>query len=212
MTSRTWFWKIAVSLAALAIAWYEFHPIAPVPLEQFVPSKVIAQKPEFDKLHSEALERVKLYKDAAAPAEKKSVSYFQALRDIGEGRGRAAPVDFRPFFFTEDQIVREPDQSKRNGLVLNRLNSDSKGRLKLGLDLQGGVSFTLKIDPTGAESGEKSAGDKSNVSHADMVNQALQVMEQRVTARASPSRSCAPWATSPWRSSCRAKTRRTIRS
>jgi SecD/SecF fusion protein len=182
MTSRTWFWKIAVSLAALAIAWYEFHPIAPVPLEQFVPSKVIAQKPEFDKLHTEALERVKLYKDAAAPAEKKSVSYFQALRDIGEGRGRAASVDFRPFFFTEDQIVREPDQSKRNGLVLNRLNSDSKGRLKLGLDLQGGVSFTLKIDPTGAESGEKSAGDKSNVSHADMVNQALQVMEQRVNS------------------------------
>jgi SecD/SecF fusion protein len=56
----------------------------------------------------------------------------------------------------------------------------SQGRLKLGLDLQGGVSFTLKVDPTGAESGEKGAGDKSNVSHADMVNQAIQVMEQRV--------------------------------
>jgi SecD/SecF fusion protein len=180
MTSRTWFWKIAVSLAALAVAWYEFHPIAPTPLEQFVPTQVIAQKPAFDKLHAEALERVKRNKDAAVAADQKSVSYFQALRDIGEGRGRASTVDLRPFFFTEAQIIREPDQSKRNGLVLNRLNSDSKGRLKLGLDLQGGVSFTLKVDPTGAESGEKSAGDKSNVSHADMVNQALQVMEQRV--------------------------------
>jgi SecD/SecF fusion protein len=180
MTSRTWFWKIAVSLAALAVAWYEFHPISPVPLDQFVPSQVVAQKPEFDKLHSEALERVKLYKDAAVPADKKSVSYFQALRDIGEGRGRAAPVDFRPFFFSEDQIVREPDQTKRNGIVLKQLLVSSQGRLKLGLDLQGGVSFTLKVDPTGAESGEKSAGDKSNVSHAEMVNQALQVMEQRV--------------------------------
>ena len=180
MTSRTWFWKIAVSLAALAVAWYEFHPIAPTPLEQFVPAHVIAQKPEFDKLHAEALERVKRYKDAAVPAEQKSVSYFQALRDIGEGRGRAATVDLRPFFFTEAQVVREPDQTKRNAMVLNRLNADAKGRLKLGLDLQGGVSFTLKIDPTGAESGEKSAGDKSNVSRADMVNQALQVMEQRV--------------------------------
>jgi SecD/SecF fusion protein len=180
MTSRTWFWKIAVSLAALAVAWYEFHPISPVPLDQFVPSQVVAQKPEFDKLHSEALERVKLYKDAAAPADKKSVSYFQALRDIGEGRGRAAPVDFRPFFFSEDQIVREPDQTKRNGIVLKQLLVSSQGRLKLGLDLQGGVSFTLKVDPTGAESGEKSAGDKSNVSHAEMVNQAIQVMEQRV--------------------------------
>ncbi len=182
MTSRTWFWKIAVSLIALAVAWYEFHPIAPIPLDQFVPTQVIgrSQNPEFDKLHAEALERVKLYKDAGVAADKKSVSYFQALRDIGEGRGRAAPVDFRPFFFTEDQIVREPDQTKRNGIVLKQLLVSSQGRLKLGLDLQGGVSFTLKVDPTGAESGEKSAGDKSNVSHAEMVNQALQVMEQRV--------------------------------
>lgn len=180
MTSRTWFWKIAVSLVALAVAWYEFHPIAPTPLEQFVPTQVIAQKPEFDKLHAEALERVKRYKDAAVAADQKSVSYFQALRDIGEGRGRAAPVDLRPFFFTEAQIVREPDQAKRNGIVLKQLLVGSQGRLKLGLDLQGGVSFTLKVDPTGAESGEKTAGDKSSVSHADMVNQALQVMEQRV--------------------------------
>ena len=180
MTSRTWFWKIAVSLVALAVAWFEFHPIAPTPLEQFVPTQVIAQKPEFDKLHAEALERVKRYKDAAVAADQKSVSYFQALRDIGEGRGRAAPVDFRPFFFTEDQIVREPDQTKRNGIVLKQLLVGSQGRLKLGLDLQGGVSFTLKVDPTGAESGEKGDSDKSGVSRSDMVNQALQVMEQRV--------------------------------
>ncbi len=180
MTSRTWFWKIAFSLVALAVAWYEFHPIAPTSLEQFVPTQVIAQKPEFDKLHAEALERVKRHKDAAVPADQKSVSYFQALRDIGEGRGRAAAVDLRPFFFTEAQIVREPDQAKRNGIVLKQLLVGSQGRLKLGLDLQGGVSFTLKVDPTGAEAGEKSAGDKSNVSSADMVSQALQVMEQRV--------------------------------
>ena len=180
MTSRTWFWKIAVSLAALAVAWYEFHPIAPTPLEQFVPTQVIAQKPEFDKLHAEALERVKRHKDVAAAADQKSVSYFQALRDIGEGRGRAAAVDLRPFFFTEAQIVSEPDQAKRNGIVLKQLLVGSQGRLKLGLDLQGGVSFTLKVDPTGAESGEKGASDKSSVSRSDMVNQALQVMEQRV--------------------------------
>ena len=180
MTSRTWFWKIAVSLAALAVAWYEFHPIAPTPLEQFVPTQVIAEKPAFDKLHAEALERVKRHKDAAVAADQKSVSYFQALRDIGEGRGRAAPVDLRPFFFTEAQIVSEPDQAKRNGIVLKQLLVGSQGRLKLGLDLQGGVSFTLKVDPTGAESGEKGAGDKSSVSRSDMVNQALQVMEQRV--------------------------------
>ncbi len=180
MTSRTWFWKIAVSLVALAVAWFEFYPVSPTPLEQFVPTQVIAQRAEFDKLHAEALGRVERHKDPAVAADKKSVSYFQALRDIGEGRGRAAPVDLRPFFFTENQIVREPDQAKRNGIVLKHLLVASQGRLKLGLDLQGGVSFTLKVDPTGAEAGEKSAGDKSGVSRADMVSQAIQVMEQRV--------------------------------
>ena len=180
MKSRTWFWKIAVSLVALAVAWFEFHPVTPTPLDQFVPTQVIAHKPEFDKLHAEALERVKRYKDAAVAADQKSVSYFQALRDIGEGRGRSAPVDLRPFFFTEAQIISEPDQAKRNGIVLKQLLVSSQGRLKLGLDLQGGVSFTLKVDPTGAESGQKSDGDKSGVSHADMVAQAIQVMEQRV--------------------------------
>ena len=180
MTSRTWFWKVAVSLVALAVAWYEFWPLSPIPLETFAPSHVIAQSEDFAKLHKEALERVRLYGDAAAPADKKSISYFQALRDIGEGRGRAAPVDLRPFFYKESEFVREPDQNKRNVIVLKELLKASQGKMKLGLDLQGGVSFTLKVDPTGAEGGAKGNADKSDVSHANMVNQALVVMEKRV--------------------------------
>ena len=180
MTSRTWFWKVAVSLLALAVAWYEFWPLSPTPLERFAPTHVIAQGDDFAKLHAEALERVRLYHDAAVPADKKSISYFQALRDIGEGRGRATPVDLRPFFYKESEFVREPDQNKRNVIVLKELLKASQGKMKLGLDLQGGVSFTLKVDPTGAEGGAKGNADKSEVSHANMVNQALVVMEKRV--------------------------------
>ncbi len=182
MSSRTWFWKLAVSLIALAVAWVEFYPFAPTPLDSFVPKQVIANQADFAKIHTEAKERVQAYKDAAIPAEKKSVSYYQALRDISEGHGRKEGVDLRPFFFTEAEFVREPDQAKRNILVLKQLLQRSQGRLKLGLDLQGGVSFTLKVDPTGAESGAKGASDKANVSHAAMVGQALQVMEQRINS------------------------------
>ena len=182
MSSRTWFWKLAVSLIALAVSWVEFYPFAPTPLDGFVPSQVIANQADFAKIHTEAKERVQAYKDAAIPAEKKSVSYYQALRDISEGRGRKEGVDLRPFFFTEAEFVREPDQAKRNILVLKQLLQRSQGRLKLGLDLQGGVSFTLKVDPTGAESGAKGTSDKANVSHAAMVGQALQVMEQRINS------------------------------
>ena len=182
MTSRTWFWKVAVSIFALAAAWYEFYPIAPTPLEQFIPTQVIKDKPAFEKLHAEAQKRLRDYKDAAVPADQKSVSYYQALRDIGEGKGRAGSVDLLPFFYKEKDFVREPDLAKRNILVLKQQLLASQGRLKLGLDLQGGVAFTLKVDPSGAEAGEKSNGDKTNMAPAQMVAQAITVMEQRVNA------------------------------
>ena len=180
MTSRTWFWKVAVSVLALAAAWYEFYPIAPTPLEDFISTQVINDKLGFEKLHAEAKKRVKDYKDAAVPADQKSASYYQALRDIGEGKGRAGGVNLLPFFFNEKDFVREPDQTKRNILVLKQQLQASQGKLKLGLDLQGGVSFTLKVDPTGIEAGEKSSGDKGNLDHAQMVAQAIAVMEHRV--------------------------------
>jgi len=180
MTSRTWFWKVAVSLLALAVAFYEFWPLSPIPLERYAPKHVIEKPEDFAKLHTEALERVRLNADATVPADKKSISYFQALRDIGEGRGRAGPVDLRPFFYKEADFVREPDQNKRNVIVLKELLKSCQGKMKLGLDLQGGVSFTLKVDPTGAEGGVKAAVEKGAVSHADMVNQALVVMDKRV--------------------------------
>ena len=62
MTSRTWFWKVAVSVLALAAAWYEFYPIAPTPLEDFVPTQVIKDKPAFEKIHAEAKKRLRDYK------------------------------------------------------------------------------------------------------------------------------------------------------
>jgi SecD/SecF fusion protein len=182
MTSRTWFWKVAVSVLALAVAVYEFYPLSPTPLEEFIPTQVIKDQPAFDKIHAEAKKRFRDYKDAAVPADQKSVSYYQALRDIGEGKGRAGGVDLLPFFYSEKDFVREPDQSKRNILVLKQQLLASQGKLKLGLDLQGGVSFTLKVDPSGVESGEKSSSDKTSMAPAQMVAQAITVMEQRVNA------------------------------
>jgi SecD/SecF fusion protein len=182
MTSRTWFWKVAVSVLALAVAVYEFYPLSPTPLEEFIPTQVIKDQPAFDKIHAEAKKRFRDYKDAAVPADQKSVSYYQALRDIGEGKGRAGGVDLLPFFYNEKDFVREPDQSKRNILVLKQQLLASQGKLKLGLDLQGGVSFTLKVDPSGVESGEKSSSDKTSMAPAQMVAQAITVMEQRVNA------------------------------
>ncbi len=182
MKTGTWLWKVVLSLIVLAVSWAEFYPLAPTPFEQFVPAQVIERADEFAKLHQEALARVKAATDASTPADRKSVSYFQALRDIGEGKGRDKGVDLRPFFFREDQVVREPEQGKRNAMVLKELLRRSQGRLRLGLDLQGGVAFTLKVDPTGAESGGAGDTARANVPPSEMVAQAVKVMEQRINS------------------------------
>ncbi|MFM9147757.1 MAG: hypothetical protein ACKORI_06500, partial [Verrucomicrobiota bacterium] len=180
MKTGTWLWKVALSLIALAVSWAEFYPLAPTPFEQFVPTQVIEKADDFAKLHQEALARLKA--DASVPADRRSVSYFQALRDIGEGKGRDKGVDLRPFFFREDEVVREPELGKRNALVLKELLRRSQGRLRLGLDLQGGVAFTLKVDPTGAESGGTGESERAKVPPSEMVAQAVKVMEQRINS------------------------------
>ena len=182
MKTGTWLWKVVLSLIVLAVSWVEFYPLAPTPFEQFVPAQVIERADEFAKLHQEALARVKAATDVSAPADRKSVSYFQALRDIGEGKGRDKGVDLRPFFFREDQVVREPELGKRNAMVLKELLRRSQGRLRLGLDLQGGVAFTLKVDPTGVESGGAGDAARANVPPSEMVAQAVKVMEQRINS------------------------------
>ena len=59
------------------------------PLEDFIPTQVIKDKAAFEKLHAEAKKRVQDYKNPAVSVDQKSISYYQALRDIGEGKGRS---------------------------------------------------------------------------------------------------------------------------
>ena len=151
MTLRPW-WKIVVSLLALGAAYYEMTPIRSVPLADYVPGAVIKDEAAFAPLDREARARVAAHaaQDPAVPAERKAPTYYQALRDLAAGRGGDAVVDLLPFFFDPATFVREPELAKRNTLVLKELMRRSQGRLKLGLDLQGGVAFTLEVDTESA--------------------------------------------------------------
>ena len=173
MNSRSWVWKLALSLVFVGWACWRMVPVAPVPFEVYAPTRVLSAKAdEFKKLDTEA--RARMLKDSS--------SYYKALGDIGEGVGRDKGVDLLPFFYDEAKFVRIPNQSKRNAKVIAELYKECQGRLTLGLDLQGGVSFTLKIDPTGVESNPAGATKETAMSHSEMVAQALKVMEQRVNS------------------------------
>ena len=90
---------------------------------------------EFVKLLDEA---TALKKSGAAPSE------FVALKRIGKER----KIDLSQYF----PDVRLEDSlrnvEKRNNILLTELLHRSKGRLQLGLDLAGGVAFTLEVDET----------------------------------------------------------------
>jgi len=151
MTLRPW-WKIVVSLLALGAAIYEVSPIQTVPLDAYAPGAVIQNAETFAGLDKEARARVAAHvsQDASVPSERKAPTYYQALRDLAAGKGTGEVIDLLPFFFDPTTFVREPELAKRNTLVLKELVRRSQGRLKLGLDLQGGVAFTLEVDTQSA--------------------------------------------------------------
>ena len=128
-------WKILLSLAIAAWAASELLPLKDTPFVDYVRSHVTAKPIEFVKLLDEA---TALKKSGAAPSE------FVALKRIGKER----KIDLSQYF----PDVRLEDSlrnvEKRNNILLTELLHRSKGRLQLGLDLAGGVAFTLEVDET----------------------------------------------------------------
>ena len=78
---------------------------------------------------------------------------YMALRQMG---ARAeAPVDFAQFF-PEVNVMDIANVQRRNETLLRYLFQQSRGRLNLGLDLEGGVAMTYTVAQQGeAENGER---------------------------------------------------------
>jgi SecD/SecF fusion protein len=140
------FWKILLSLLFLGYAFWKLLPVSTTPFEEYMETRATVEDPalktEYRQLLDEAKKRI---------VEKKSKTLYEALRDLSEGKGDPKGVtggkspDFRRYF-PDIHLLRDPNIARRNGHILRELLAQSQGKLKLGLDLQGGVSFTLQID------------------------------------------------------------------
>lgn len=136
------FWKLLLTALFLAYAFYAFTPLTTREFSGFASGHVTGDKPGFEALLVKARERVDNYAKAKADAPK-SPTVYQAIRDIANDP--VTPVDLHAKFFPDLDLVSEPNLQKRNLIVLRHLLKQSQGKLKLGLDLQGGVAFTLKV-------------------------------------------------------------------
>ncbi len=155
-------WKIVLSLAILGWAIAELQPLRDVPFPAFVRNLVKAKKPEFNAL----LERAAaLKKSGGAPSE------YVALRQIAN----ADKIDISQFFpniALEDSLK---STSKRNDILLKYLLEQSRGRIRLGLDLQGGVGMTLEADL-----GDKTAGLDAETANREKLSKAIEIISSRI--------------------------------
>ena len=73
-------------------------------------------------------------------------------------------------------------QKNPNLAILYRLQREAAGKIRLGLDLQGGVSFTVRMDLTRLEVDEKGKTNivSRGVTHALAIENAVEVLRKRV--------------------------------
>jgi len=94
-------------------------------------------------------------------------------------RAAVGTNDLQPYF---NHIIDAKNSIDPNMFILNRLQRDASGRIKLGLDLQGGTSFLVAMDTNILN---QAAADTNNIQRRSdatsaALSQALDVLRKRV--------------------------------
>ncbi|BET67992.1 protein translocase subunit SecD [Opitutales bacterium ASA1] len=154
-------WKLILTLAVMAWTLLNLVPLQDTPFEDYLRKEAV-RSPEFDAL---------LDKAAARVSAGESPSHFVAIKQIATEEA----IDVSKFFpgiKLEESLV---NLNKRNSILLDELLRRSKGALQLGLDLKGGVAFTLEVDsPVGVSASEDQREEE--------LSKAIEIIGQRVDA------------------------------
>jgi SecD/SecF fusion protein len=84
--------------------------------------------------------------------------------------------DIRPYFpFFDARTEEHPTYA-----LLNQLQRKAAGKIKLGLDLQGGTEFLVSLDTNHIQATDTNAGKASSMERERLVSQAVEVLRRRV--------------------------------
>lgn len=155
-------WKLI--LVALVALWAGSNliPLEDKPFEPFIETRATANHEDYAALLEKARARVEA---------QESPSLKQAIADVAT----LDKVDLNATFFPDVHLVQVPTLKKRNEVMMDVLQRHSKGRLKKGLDLSGGIGFTLKV-------GDKALEGKNDYQLTEQLNQVISIMRDRVNA------------------------------
>jgi SecD/SecF fusion protein len=126
------FWKIVLSALLGIWAVSNIVPVKDTPFPEYIQNHVSAEKDAFDILSKKAEDAVEA---GTYP------TYYVALSNIVKND----QADLAKFFPKVD-LSDVKNLDKRNDILLKYLLTKSQGKVKLGLDLKGGVAFTFKVD------------------------------------------------------------------
>ncbi len=146
-TNSSILWKLVVTALVVAWAIASMVPFGDTPFEDYIKTRATANQQEF----------VQVLKDAEARVDpvnyrtdkSKSPTLYIALRDYSN----AKEIDLSKYF-ADINVSDIKILAKRNDVLLKELYRQSKGALKKGLDIQGGVAFVLQVDDTNLNSDE----------------------------------------------------------
>lgn len=149
--NRNLFWKAVLVVLVLTWSIYELVPPKPKDLVQVFRERAVSKDTNFNAIVQQALEFRKGNQDLSYEGLR------QAVKDTDLTR-------YFPFYNAKDQ-------TQPNSYILNRLQREAAGRIRLGLDLQGGTSFLVKMDTSAL----------TNAADADTaLSQAVEVLRKRV--------------------------------
>jgi SecD/SecF fusion protein len=161
MNDRSFKIKMALAAAVAIWAFVSLMPITERPFEVFIRTRAKANREEFQSLLDRAQKRVD---------EGSSRTVFLALLEMGESE----QIDYARFF-PDIKLADIKNLKKRNKILMHALAKEPQSVFKQGLDLKGGVSFTLQISPTALK-------DKDDWACRQLVQKAIGIIESRIDA------------------------------
>jgi SecD/SecF fusion protein len=151
--------KSILSAVVLLWAFFSLIPFNDCPFNDYIERRGLASGDVFSELLSRAKLRVKLGQ---------SPSLFVALKAIAKEES----IDLSEYF--PDIKLRDiKNLEKKNKILMDVLLRDSKGRLRRGLDLEGGISFILKL-------GDQAKVDEDGLLRQSQMEKAAQIMRHRL--------------------------------
>ncbi|MDR3143991.1 MAG: protein translocase subunit SecD [Puniceicoccales bacterium] len=159
MRGRTLPRGILLSLAVILIAACNIFPVHDRPFDAHIVKCVTGNRDAFAAVMRRANDRVETGK---------SRSLYAAMMDVADEEN----LDLSQFFKNRNAAAIK-NLREKNKAILNGILLSSRGKIRQGLDLKGGVSFVLKVDD--AKFKDLTAAEKT-----EQLRKAIDIIGQRI--------------------------------